>query len=144
MHLLVNNKSNIKEKLKILIVEECVEISSILKNLLSCKYQALEANNFNDCLKKIQESKFNLIIFDFRISKCKAYTELIDLIKNFRESAVLITCSNKEAVIEIIKKKEVKFNYNVIEKPYTFSELEKNIKNLIRLTELKKKIRVIK
>lgn len=117
---------------KLLIVDDDTVIQALLKDYFEAlTYEVTVAASATECLEKLRDSLYDVILMDFQISDMDA-TELLTTIKsdNLKRSTKIIIISGNEQAQELIEDKGL-FAEAYITKPFTPKEILTKINELL-------------
>lgn len=119
------------EKIKLLLVDDNVELTSMIEEYFSSNHASIEvayiASNGEDCLNMLRnnEEDIDLIILDLVMPKMDGMTVLEEMEKlGIRKNVIVLTSYNSPDTIRKVSEKGV--NYYLL-KPFELAELEKRV-----------------
>lgn len=112
---------------KILVVDDNREITEMVKTMLeSSPYSCVTANSGQECLKLVQDQKFDLILLDMAMPEMSGLDVLAKLKENNKmeqNKVVLFTASPMYTEMDLTKIQEQYGAIERVKKPFTDSEL---------------------
>ena len=119
---------------RILIVDDEIEITEILADLLSDYYECLKAASAEDALARLHESQFELVISDITMPGMSGL-EMIPHIKEFSPQTVVVMISGMQTVESAIGALRLgAFDY--LMKPFDLRQVEAVVKRALEHHEL--------
>src|SRR5919199_1344573 len=119
---------------RILIVDDEVEITEILADLLSDDYQCLKAGSAEEALSRLRESEFHLVISDITMPGMSGL-EMIPHIKELAPDTVVVMISGMQTVESAIGALRLgAFDY--LMKPFDLRQVEAVVKRALEHHEL--------
>jgi CheY-like chemotaxis protein len=114
-------------KKKVLVVDDNKDITEMVESMLeSSPYSCVTANSGPDCLRILQDQKFDLILLDMAMPEMSG----LDVLKKLKETdtisenkIVLFTASPMYTEMDLRKIKEEYGAIERVKKPFTDSEL---------------------
>lgn len=115
---------------KILIVDDEKAIADIIEyNLNKDGYKTDLASDGEECLKKIEENKYDLILLDVMMPKLDGFSVLRELRKTHRTPVIMLTA--KEEELDKVLGLELGADDYVV-KPFSMRELTARVKAILR------------
>src|ERR1700741_680464 len=119
---------------RILIVDDEVEITEILADLLSEEYNCLRAGSAEEALTRLQESEFQLVISDITMPGMSGL-DMIPHVKEFSPDTVVVMISGLQTVESAIEAMRLgAFDY--VMKPFDLRQVEAVVKRALEHHEL--------
>lgn len=119
---------------RILIVDDEVEITEILADLLSEEYQCLKAGSAEDALARLREGEFQLVISDITMPGMSGL-EMIPHVKEISPQTVVVMISGMQTVESAIGAlRRGAFDY--LMKPFDLRQVEAVVKRALEHYEL--------
>lgn len=119
---------------RILIVDDEIEITEILADLLSDEYQCLKAGSAEEALARLRESEFQLVISDITMPGMSGL-EMIPHVKELSPDTVVVMISGMQTVESAIGALRLgAFDY--LMKPFDLRQVEAVVKRALEHHEL--------
>ena len=113
----------------IMVVDDEPDIRQTVKTVLEKNgYKTVTAVNGDDCLKKLQKQKVDLILLDIMMPGTPV-KEVVNKIKKTKIAYLTVVRTSEAEKEELLKSKNI---VDFIEKPFDISTLLLRIKNILR------------
>lgn len=120
-------------KHKILIVDDEIPIQKVLGEILSSEgYDVEVAKDGLDCLSKLKEMEFDLVLLDIKLPKMDGVEALERIVKQYENLPVIMISglgTKDDGIIELIKKGAFAF----IPKPFDLTLFRESIESALNL-----------
>jgi len=117
--------------MKILLLEDDPLLSKILTKHLKEKYEVVSVYDGNSALEKVEEEKFNLLIFDSNVPGISGL-ELIKELRSYNDTTPIIMITAYQDTLHL-KNAFTNGCNDYIKKPFELDELDMRIENISRI-----------
>ena len=117
--------------MKILIIEDELELATAIANYLNCeKYICEVAHNYNSAIEKVDLYNYECIILDLNLPDGSGF-DIIKLLKMKRSESGIIIISARNALNDKIEGLDLGAD-DYLSKPFSLSELNARLRSVIR------------